>query len=447
MDVVKTTSIIFPDLPIRFCNRLDEELQELLHDCPCLQLLDIERCSEERLVRWHLKIPLTPHDDEDIKADIVLSDNVGRTHNTSVTAIHIDVQFPHIYPLNEPKVCLMQRCTKCSMATATCGRCRTISDYRKVLLHPLPLHPKQLLLRQPIEWNRDMRVSHTLIELTNVILYPLFHTVTHCVLLHHHVPVELRALTLSYLTPNPSHMTDDTIRGALWMWTHKRDVANLRYGHISKWDTSHVTNMDYLFEGLTEFNEDIGGWDVSNVTSMRGMFAHTKHFNQPIGRWDVSNVKDMQFMFFQANSFNQVLCSWDSKLPSDAFVSDMFDNTQSCDLKIHGVDCVTTHIPTDMITLRIQSLRLQVIDIRCKLMDTIEDVKAEYCDHTGQNRFALNFIFKGRILADCLTVYECGLHDTSQIVWTPIYGGDRRYDGLEGLKILLSISKQVYTLS
>ena len=434
-----TISSIIPNLPIQFCNRLDKELKELQQNCPCVQLAGIDSYDTmwHRLVRWHLKIPLTLRDMEDRSADFVLppDEDEGNTHNTNITAIHIDVQF-QFHPSEKSIVSLMQRCNECSSDGTSCGssRCHTIGNYGKVQLNPLPLLYGH---------SDDTRVSHTLIELTNVILYPLFSTTTHGVLLHHNVPVELRALTLSYLLPNQSMMTNETIRGALWMWIHEPDTATLRYGHISRWDTSRVTNMNYLFEGLTDFNDDISGWNVCHVTSMKGMFAHAKHFNQPIGCWNVSNVKDMQFMFFQAMSFNQVLCSWERKLPSDVCVSDMFHNSQSCDLTIHGV---TSHIPTGMITLRIKSLTAEVTDILCKFTDTIEDVKGQYYDHTGHNRFNLNFIFKGRLIADSLTVYGCGLQDTSVIHWTPIHGQDWRYDGLNALKTVLSISKNVCNL-
>ncbi len=78
----------------------------------------------------------------------------------------------------------------------------------------------------------------------------------------------------------------------------------MKYGHISEWDVSRVTDMSGLFQVHECFNEDIDKWDVSNVTDMHHMFSGIQ-FNKPIGSWNVSNVKDMSYMFMNAGHFNQ----------------------------------------------------------------------------------------------------------------------------------------------
>ena len=41
---------------------------------------------------------------------------------------------------------------------------------------------------------------------------------------------------------------------------------------ISTWNTSQVTDMSRLFQGKSEFNDDIGAWDTSGVATMHQMF-------------------------------------------------------------------------------------------------------------------------------------------------------------------------------
>ena len=80
---------------------------------------------------------------------------------------------------------------------------------------------------------------------------------------------------------------------------------------LETWDVAHVEDMSYMFHRATSFNQPLGSWDVSHVKDMSGMFASAKSFNQPIEHWDVSSVKDMSYMFSGAQSFNQPLGSWD----------------------------------------------------------------------------------------------------------------------------------------
>ena len=103
------------------------------------------------------------------------------------------------------------------------------------------------------------------------------------------------------------------LRKAVRHWLGDESKAIIKYGHISLWDTSNVTDMSSMFHGANNFNEDIGNWDTSNVTNMRQMFLCTHNFNQDIGRWDTSNVTDMSRMFEYATEFNQnYIINWDT---------------------------------------------------------------------------------------------------------------------------------------
>jgi surface protein len=111
---------------------------------------------------------------------------------------------------------------------------------------------------------------------------------------------------------NKLSRTDEDIREAVKLWCSDPAAAEKKYGHISKWDVSHVINMDGLFRDCFSFNDDISGWDVSNVTTMQEMFEHAHAFNQPIGVWDVSNVTNIADMFNFARAFNQPLDAWNT---------------------------------------------------------------------------------------------------------------------------------------
>ena len=70
--------------------------------------------------------------------------------------------------------------------------------------------------------------------------------------------------------------SDADIRIAVDAWCDKPVKATVKYGHISKWNTSLVTNMKELFQEKSDFNDDISKWDVSSVTSMSKMFGNTR---------------------------------------------------------------------------------------------------------------------------------------------------------------------------
>ena len=105
----------------------------------------------------------------------------------------------------------------------------------------------------------------------------------------------------------------EELREAVKLWLTNESKAITKYGHISLWDTSNVTDMSNMFQylGSGEFNQDIGGWDTSNVNDMRSMFVNAYKFNQDIGGWDTSKVTDMSKMF-QCTNFNQDIGGWDT---------------------------------------------------------------------------------------------------------------------------------------
>ena len=67
---------------------------------------------------------------------------------------------------------------------------------------------------------------------------------------------------------------NQTLRTAVKDWLSDFASAEIQYGHISKWDTSLVTDMSKLFEKAYKFNEPLSNWDVGNVNDMNGMFIY-----------------------------------------------------------------------------------------------------------------------------------------------------------------------------
>ena len=112
-----------------------------------------------------------------------------------------------------------------------------------------------------------------------------------------------------------------------------------KYGPIKTWRFDKgIKDLSKLFDGNTNFNEDISGWDTSNVTNMEFMFHKCRKFNQNIntkvvnlenGRkykaWDTSKVTNMRFMFRYAVNFNGDISGWDTTQVMD--MSYMFADT------------------------------------------------------------------------------------------------------------------------
>ena len=102
------------------------------------------------------------------------------------------------------------------------------------------------------------------------------------------------------------------LREAVKLWLTNESKAKIKYGHISLWNTSKVTDMSSMFHSAINFNEDIGEWDTSSVTDMTNMFYYATNFNEDIGRWNTSNVTNMSSMFCSAKKFNQAIGGWDT---------------------------------------------------------------------------------------------------------------------------------------
>jgi surface protein len=97
--------------------------------------------------------------------------------------------------------------------------------------------------------------------------------------------------------------SDADIHEAAKLWCTDPSAAELRYGNISDWDTSSVTNMKELFVNAEEFNADLSRWRVGNVTNMVCMFEDATAFRSDLSQWDVGSGTDMSYMFESCDSF------------------------------------------------------------------------------------------------------------------------------------------------
>ncbi|WP_434324813.1 BspA family leucine-rich repeat surface protein [Mycoplasma capricolum] len=113
-------------------------------------------------------------------------------------------------------------------------------------------------------------------------------------------------LNLNSQITNLDNWNTSNITNMEWMFTGAQKFNQ----DLSKWDVSKVTNMNSMFTNAEMFNQDISKWDVSKVTNMYSMFAGAKMFNQDISKWDTSKVTDMSFMFYEASNFKQNISSW-----------------------------------------------------------------------------------------------------------------------------------------
>lgn len=80
---------------------------------------------------------------------------------------------------------------------------------------------------------------------------------------------------------------------------------------LGNWNTSSVQATDFMFSGAKEFNGDIGAWDFSQVFNATAMFGGCKKFNQNISGWNTSSLIYMDAMFQSCIAFNQNLSGWD----------------------------------------------------------------------------------------------------------------------------------------
>ena len=120
-----------------------------------------------------------------------------------------------------------------------------------------------------------------------------------------------------------SQFDSDGLKAAVAEHFQDAAAAEAKYGKLTKYDTSLVTDMSMLFRDRATFNLDISGWNTSNVEQFESMFNGAEAFNQDIGGWDVSKARHMEYMFKNAKTFNANIGVWN--MSSVTTINNMFD--------------------------------------------------------------------------------------------------------------------------
>ena len=94
------------------------------------------------------------------------------------------------------------------------------------------------------------------------------------------LPIELQNTIKEFAIFKPK--IKEELKTAVNLWCDNKDEALNKYGHISLWDTSLITDMSRLFFHKHFFNSNISNWDVSNVTNMEQMFHGCDFFIQDL---------------------------------------------------------------------------------------------------------------------------------------------------------------------
>ncbi|KAL7539593.1 LOW QUALITY PROTEIN: hypothetical protein ACHAXR_011431 [Thalassiosira sp. AJA248-18] len=172
--------------------------------------------------------------------------------------------------------------------------------------------------------------------------------------------------------------------------TKCENEVKVTYGWpMNTWCTSEVDDMQLLFVGKRDFNEDISDWDTSKVTNlyetfsyassftvsvlfyfmrydmliastylnimrsaslfihhkewnvgkvkkMYGLFNGAKKFNSDISAWDTSSLEDMQWMFYGATKFSGDISNWNVSSVTNMW--EVFSSATSFNSDLSGWD-------------------------------------------------------------------------------------------------------------
>ena len=93
----------------------------------------------------------------------------------------------------------------------------------------------------------------------------------------------------------------------------------LKYGDISEWDVSEITDMSNLFRGKYTCDPDLSKWNTGKVTTMEDMFYKAAVFNGDLKKWNTASVVNMKGMFQGASLFRRDLSKWNTGAVTNMF--------------------------------------------------------------------------------------------------------------------------------
>ena len=112
--------------------------------------------------------------------------------------------------------------------------------------------------------------------------------------------------------------------------------------NISGWDTSSVVRFAYTFAGACAFDQDLSTWDISSAIVMQGMFQNcqTGTFNSDISNWNTAAVTNMNWMFNKNTIFDQDVSGWTGSAATSAQIG-MFNGATAFQAKYECTDATT----------------------------------------------------------------------------------------------------------
>jgi surface protein len=117
--------------------------------------------------------------------------------------------------------------------------------------------------------------------------------------------------------------TRDELLLAIGEWCDNRDTASQKYGLISGWDVSCVSDFSFIFSATnapgfgSDARDNVNPWNTISVVNMTGVFHGQFNFNKPLNNWNTTNVTTMYLMFWNCNNFNQTLNTWNTAKVTD----------------------------------------------------------------------------------------------------------------------------------